>query len=76
MPNYVRLSLPDYLRLYKNARDINSCVMQTSITVFRISTVPFARTTPTAGFPDLKSNVPAGIVRSPFLPSIFRVTWT
>jgi len=31
MPNYVRLSLPHYLRLYKNTRDINSCAMQTSI---------------------------------------------
>src|SRR5271166_4213648 len=31
MPNYVRLSLPHYLRLYKNTRDINSCAMQESI---------------------------------------------
>jgi hypothetical protein len=35
------------------------------ITIFRISTVPFGRTTPTTGFPELKSNVPAGTVRSP-----------
>ena len=27
------------------------------IAIFRISTVPFGRTTPTEGFPELKSNV-------------------